>query len=141
MANDFFTALRISASGLAAESTRVNIATSNLTNAESTRGPNGEVYRRRDPVFEAESFSDTLDGALGVQGVKVSQIVEDQSPGRRVYSPGHPDADGDGFLTLPNVNPVHEVVNLMSAQGAYGNNATAIETLKTMAMHALEIAK
>ncbi len=144
MANDFFSAMNISASGLAAERTRVNLATSNLANAESTRGPDGKVYKRQDPVLEAASFSNEMSGALGSGGelgVKVSRIVEDQSEGRRVYSPGHPDADGDGFITLPNVNPVHEVVNLMTAQRGYDANATAVETLKTMAGRALDIAK
>ena len=130
--SDFLSALQISASGLAAERTRVDLAASNLANAESTRGPDGEPYKRRDPVL---SFDEQL------AGVKVAAVVEDATPGKRVYSPGHPDADADGFVTLPNVDPIHEVVNLVSAQGAYDANATAVETLKTMAQRALDIAK
>lgn len=143
---DFLSALRVSASGLSAERTRVNLAASNLANAESTRGPDGKPYARLDPVMEAVSFEATLGaGSLGgaddVQGVRVSEISQDDAPGRRVFSPSHPDADGDGFVTLPNVNPIHEVVNLMSAQKAYDANATAVDTLKTMAQRALEIVR
>ena len=141
---DFLSALHISASGLSAERTRVNLATSNLANAESTRGPDGKPYQRLDPAFEAVPFSTHL-GEAGESGtplgVKVSRITKDDSAGRRVYSPGHPDADHDGFVTLPNVNPIHEVVNLMSASKAYEANATAVETLKTMALRAMDIAK
>jgi len=140
---DFLSALSVSASGLAAERTRVNLAASNLANAEATRGPDGGPYRRRDPVLEAVSFGDALSRADGQTpgGVKVAQVVEDQNPGRKVYSPGHPDADADGFVTLPNVNPIHEVVNLMTASKAYEANATAVETLKSMAQRALDVAR
>ena len=72
---------------------------------------------------------------------EISSIVADNGPGRKVYSPGHPDADPEGFVTFPNVNPVHEVVNLMSASRSYEANATAIDTLKTMAQKGLDIAR
>jgi flagellar basal-body rod protein FlgC len=141
---DFLSALHVSASGLSAERTRVNLAASNLANAESTRGPDGKPYRRLDPVMEAVPFDAEL-GAAGAAGalsaVRVAEIAQDDSPGRRIYSPAHPDAGPDGFVTLPNVHPVHEVVNLMSAQKAYDANATAVDTLKTMAQRALEIAR
>jgi flagellar basal-body rod protein FlgC len=141
---DFLSALRVSASGLSAERTRVNLAASNLANAESTRGPDGKPYRRLDPVMEAVAFDAALGEAGGageLSGVRVAEIAQDQSPGKRLYSPAHPDAGPDGFVTLPNVNPIHEVVNLMSAQKAYDANATAVDTLKTMAQRALEIAR
>jgi len=144
---DFLSALHVSASGLSAERTRVNLAASNLANAESTRGPDGKPYRRLDPVMEAVPFDAALSdaGAAGgrseLAGVRVAEVAEDMSPGRRVYSPAHPDAGKDGYVTLPNVNPIHEVVNLMSAQKAYDANATAVDTLKTMAQRALEIAR
>ena len=134
ISQDFLASMRVSASGLAAERTRVNAATSNLANAESTRGPDGGPYRRLDPVFEAVP---TERGG----GVRTAKVVEDTSAGRKVYSPGHPDADPDGFVTLPNVNPVHEVVNLLSASRGYDANASALETLKAMAQRALDIAK
>jgi flagellar basal-body rod protein FlgC len=146
---DFLTALQISASGLSAQRERVTIASSNLANAESTRGPDGQPYRRRDPVFAARAFSGALDAATASQpgdpspalGVEVSKVVEDQTPGRKVYAPGHPDADGDGFVTFPNVNPINETVNLMSGSRGYEANATAVDTLKTMATRALDIAR
>jgi flagellar basal-body rod protein FlgC len=139
---DFLSALRVSATGLSAERTRVNLAASNLANAESTRGPDGKPYARLDPVMQAVSFESALANPGGeVQGVEVAEIAKDQSPGRRVYSPTHPDADANGFVTLPNVNPIHEVVNLMSAQKSYDANATAVDTLKTMAQRALDIAR
>jgi len=144
---DFLSSLKVSASALSAERVRVNLASSNLANAETTRGPDGKPYRRLDPVMEAVPFEATLtavnagDPATGVAGVRVAEVVQDESPGRRVYSPSHPDADPDGYVTLPNVNPVHEIVNLISAQKAYDANATAIDTLKTMAQRALDITK
>ena len=136
---DFLSALRISSSGLSAERTRVNAATSNLANAESTRGPDGQPYKRLDPVFAAIPIEGQ--GDEGVAAVQVAEVAQDETPGRRVYSPGHPDAGGDGFVVLPNINPIHEVVNLMSASRAYDANATAVDTLKTMAQRALDIAR
>jgi len=143
---DFLSALRISASGLAAERTRVNLAASNLANAESTRGPDGQPYRRLDPVLEAVPFGDQLSrigepGEAEPLGVRVARVQQDGGPGKRVFSPSHPDADAQGFVTLPNVNPVHEVVNLLSASRAYDANAAAVDTLKTMAQRALDIAR
>jgi flagellar basal-body rod protein FlgC len=139
---DFLSALRTSASGLSAERVRVNVAASNLANAETTRGPDGKPYARLDPVLEAVPFEAEL-GEAGPQlmGVRVAEIARDEGPGKRVYMPTHPDADGQGFVTLPDVNPIHEVVNLMSAQKSYDANATAVDTLKTMAQRALEIAR
>jgi flagellar basal-body rod protein FlgC len=143
---DFFTALHVSGSGLSAERTRVNLAASNLANAETTRGADGSFYKRLDPVFEAQRMQSVTDvggipGPDSPVGVRVAQVVADQGPGRKVYSPGHPDADADGFVTFPNVNPVHEVVNLLSASRGYEANATAVETLKQMAQRGLDIAR
>ncbi|MER2561506.1 MAG: flagellar basal body rod protein FlgC [Myxococcaceae bacterium] len=151
---DFLSALKIAGSGLSAQRTRVNVAASNLANAESTRGPNGEPYHRRDPVLAAVAFEASLADASQVPlgpaepgaastatAVQVTGIQEDQSPGKRVYLPGHPDADANGFVTFPNVNPVNETVNLITAQRGYDANATAVETLKAMAQRALDIAR
>lgn len=140
---DFLTALQISGSGLSAQRTRVDVAASNLANAESTRGPDGLPYRRRDPVLGATtSEGKTFDAQLGeLSGVEVKQIVEDPTPGKRVYLPGHPDADPDGFVVFPNVNPVHETVNLLTASRGYEANASAVDTLKSMAQRALDIAR
>lgn len=143
---DFLTALHVSGSGLSAERTRVNLASSNLANAETTRGPNGLPYQRLDPVFQSIALDGTgkppmVAGPENPFGVEVSKVVADTLPGRRVYSPGHPDADADGFVTFPNVNPVNEVVNLMSASRGYEANATAVETLKQMAQRGLDITR
>jgi flagellar basal-body rod protein FlgC len=145
---DFLTALTISGSGLSAQRTRVTLAASNLANAESTRGPDGQPYRRRDPVLAAKSFDGELNhassqpgDASAAAGVEVTAIVEDPTEGRKVYLPGHPDADPNGFVTFPNVNPVNETVNLMTASRGYEANATAVDTLKTMATRALDIAR
>jgi flagellar basal-body rod protein FlgC len=133
---DFFTALNISGSGLSAERTRVNLASSNLANAETTRTAEGGPYRRLDPVFQAVPTGDE-----GADAVSVAKIVADPTAGKKIYSPGHPDADPDGFVVLPNVNPVHEVVNLLSASRGYEANSTAVDTLKQMASRAIEILK
>ena len=147
--SDFLSALTISGSGLSAQRTRVTIAASNLANAESTRGPDGQPYRRRDPVLAAASFDQELSAATGQRpgepsaalGVQVAEVVEDPTPGKRVYLPGHPDADADGFVTFPNVNPINETVNLMTASRGYEANATAVDTLKTMAQRAVDISR
>ncbi len=139
---DFFSAMRISGAGLSVERTRVNVATSNLANAETTRTASGGPYKRLDPVIEAVPFQDMLPGSPDAPAsVAVQQIVSDPGPGRRVYSPGHPDADAEGFVTFPNVNPIYEVVNLMAASRAYEANSTAVETLKSMALRGLDIAR
>ncbi len=141
---DFLTALHVSGSGLSAERTRVNLASSNLANAETTRGPGGKPYQRLDPVFQSIHIgADDEAPTVGQSplGVQVSQIVADPTPGKQVYSPGHPDADADGFVTFPNVNPISEIVNLLSASRAFEANATAVETLKAMAARGLDISK
>jgi flagellar basal-body rod protein FlgC len=141
---DFLTALHVSGTALSAERVRVNLASSNLANAETTRDASGNMYRRLDPVFQSMPMGDASDispNANGPMGVRVSSIVADSGPGRKVYSPGHPDADADGFVTFPDVNPVHEVVNLLSASRAYDANATALETLKQMAARGLDITR
>lgn len=144
MGMDFLTALHVSGSALSAERVRVNLASSNLANAETTRDASGNMYRRLDPVFQSMPIGDANEiapNASGPMGVRVSNIVADSGPGRKVYSPGHPDADVDGFVTFPDVNPVHEVVNLLSASRAYDANATALETLKQMAARGLDITR
>jgi flagellar basal-body rod protein FlgC len=141
---DFLTALRISGSGLSVERTRVNLASSNLANAETTRTAAGGPYKRLDPVIQAVPFAPELGQASEMtpsMDPTISSIVADQSPGKKVYSPGHPDADPEGFVTFPNVNPVYEVVNLMSASRTYEANATAIDTLKSMAQRGLDISR
>jgi flagellar basal-body rod protein FlgC len=138
-------AIEASASGLTAERLRLDLIASNLANAESTRTENGSAYRRKVAIFtpnEARySFRDILSKSYSraPQGVRVAGIQEDQSPLRRVYAPGHPDADEDGYVTYPNVDVVTEMVDMMAATRAYEANVTAIEAAKTMAQRALEL--
>jgi flagellar basal-body rod protein FlgC len=142
---DFLSALRVSASGLTAQRTRINLVASNLANAETTRTPEGGPYRRRDPLLAAvplsDSFEDALDDAMGeqVHEVEVVGVSSDTNAPRRVYDPGHPDADGEGFVNMPNVEVVGEMVNMVTASRTYEANATAISTIKQMAQMALSI--
>lgn len=142
---DFFTSMNVSSSGMAAERTRMNLISSNIANANSTRTQEGGPYRRKDPVFSAVpatgSFNSVLDrdGAAGVKKVEVTQIREDQSSPRRQYDPTHPDADGQGYVALPNVNVIEEMVDMISATRAYEANVTAAQAAKSMAMKTLEL--
>ena len=133
-------AIAASASALDAERTRVEVAISNLANAGSTRGPDGQPYRRRDVVLAAES-GQSFDGALGAAGVRVADIVQDPEPFQRRYEPSHPDADADGFVALPNVDPATEMVDLLSASRAYQANLTAIGLVRDMLQRALDIGR
>lgn len=123
-----FDAFAISGSGMTAERLRMDVIASNLANADSTQGADGQPYRRRMVVLQAGSPS--FDQVLS--GVKVAGIVEDQSPLRRVYDPSHPDADAQGYVTLPNVNPVTEMVDLITSSRGYEANVTAMNAAKQM---------
>jgi flagellar basal-body rod protein FlgC len=136
-------ALNASASALTAERTRIEVAVSNLANAESTRGANGQPYRRRDVVLASDP-ANTFEAALGnagAVGVKVADIVEDQAPFARRYDPTHPDADGEGFVAMPNVDTPEEMVNMLSASRAYQANLTAIGLIRDLVQRALELGK
>lgn len=127
----------ICATGLDAESRRMEIIANNVANAQTTRGANGQVFQRKEVVFEQR-----LDDALGegdLGGVDVAEIYTDRTPGRRVYRPGHPDAGKDGFLEMPNVNAVAEMVDMMSSSRAFEANLTAMKTSRNMASKALGI--
>lgn len=144
---DFFSSMRVSASGLDAQTKRMNTISSNIANAETTRTPEGGPYRRKDPLMAAqtdrESFGEILDNQLdeGVQGVQVQEIVEDQRPPRMVYNPSHPDANAEGYVAMPNVNTVEEMANMISAQRSYEADVTAMNAAKSMAQKALEIGR
>ncbi len=139
-----FSALEVSASGLSAERIRMNTTASNLANARTTRTAQGGPFRRLDPVFEAVGL-DRLRGLpsmqRGVSLVRVSKIQEDQRPGVMVYDPSHPDANGQGYVTYPNVNAVEEMVNMITATRAYEAGVTSINSIKQMARSALEIGR
>jgi flagellar basal-body rod protein FlgC len=136
-------ALNASASALTAERTRIEVAVSNMANAESTRGADGHPYRRRDVILTPTPDS-TFDAAMsnaGVVGVQVSAVVEDTAPFRRRYDPSHPDADGEGFVEMPNVDSPTEMVDMLSATRAYQANLTAIGMIREVVQKALELGK
>jgi flagellar basal-body rod protein FlgC len=139
-----FSALEVAASGLSAERVRMNTIASNLANVRTTRTEEGGPFRRLDPVFEAVGL-DRLRGPLaadrGVSMVQVERIAEDQRPGMMVYEPGHPDANGQGYVEYPNVNAVEEMVNMITASRAYEAGVTSIETIKQMARSAIDIGR
>ncbi|MDH8676637.1 flagellar basal body rod protein FlgC [Fusibacter bizertensis] len=144
----FFNSINVSASGLTAERLRMDLISENIANANVTRTASGTPYRRKVAVFraqEANSFEQMLNSASGTStvgnGVEIAGIVEDQSAFKKEYNPNHPDADENGYVNLPNVEVVNEMINLISASRAYEANITAVNTTKTMAMKALEIGK
>lgn len=141
MPSTLSSAIGASASALNVERARVEVAVSNLANAESTRGSKGEPYRRRDVIIapdQGNGFGDALGHAVGV---KVAGIVEDQSPFRKVYNPTHQDADADGNVSLPNVNAHEEMLDLVSASRAYQANLTAINVIRDMLQKALDLGR
>jgi flagellar basal-body rod protein FlgC len=145
-----FGSLGISASGMAAARLRMDVTSENLANAETTRGANGQPYQRKEVVLQESSgtsgFASALAGAqgAGVQGqvgggVEVTGIVGDPSAPRKVYDPGHPDADAQGYVTLPNVNPVTEMVDLITASRGYEANVQAMSAAKQMFTKTLDL--
>ena len=136
-------ALNASASALDAQRTRIEVAVSNLANAESTRGPDGLPYRRRDVTLAAtpiDSFDAAFSRANAI-GVQVAGIVEDQTPFRQRYEPSHPDADEQGLVLMPNVDVPEEVVDMVGAARAYQANLAAITVIRETVQRALELGK
>ncbi len=141
-----FDSMHVSASGLAAERLRMDVIAQNLANANSTRGPDGQPYRRHEVVFRSSDVGTTNGPGRSerasnqpLHGVEPVAIVEDPSALRTVYDPQHPDADEDGYIHFPNVNPVTEMVDMMTATRAYEANVTAMNAAKNMALKALDI--
>ncbi len=145
----FFTSLDIGASGLTAQRLRMDTISQNIANINTTRTKDGSPYRRREVIFEErtgeDSFSSILSNASSNladgQGVRVRKIIEDPTDFKKVYDPGHPDADKDGYVSMPNVDIVTEMVNMISATRSYEANVTSINATKSMALKALEIGK
>jgi flagellar basal-body rod protein FlgC len=144
----FLNSINISASGLTAEKLRMDVISRNIANVNTTRTADGTPYRRQVVVFQEGdnnvSFSDYLNDAsrrLIGSGVKVVGITEDDTPFKSVYDPGHPDADEKGYVEMPNVDVMTEMVNMISASRAYEANVTAINSAKSMALKALEIGR
>jgi len=140
-----FDAFRISASGLMAQRTRMEAIATNLANVHSTRTDEGGPYAKKDVVFmpfevsEAKGFTASFQQKL--EGVKVDEVVESQKPFERVYDPYHPDADAQGYVTMPNVNVMEEMTDMVAATRAYEANVNMMNNLKQMFMKSLEIGK
>ena len=138
-------AIDISATGMSAQRQRVEVSTSNLANARTTRTAEGGPYRRQDVVFEAMPFSQTLAKTAGngysPRGVEVAEVIDDPTPFVQSYEPGHPDADRSGYVSYPNVNSMQEMANLANAARSYQANISAISVLKTMIQRTLDLAR
>jgi flagellar basal-body rod protein FlgC len=130
---DLFTAMDISASGLRAQRTRMNVISSNIANSHTTRTDEGGPYKRRDVILRENSFEGKL------SSVEVEGIQTNPTPGERLYDPGNPDADPQGYVTMPNVNLMEEMVNMMNATRAFEANTIAVKAQKDMALKALNI--
>lgn len=129
-----FNIFNVSGSGMAAQAQRLNVVASNLANADSATSANGQPYKAKQVVFSAVP----VDGATA-QGVKVAAVVEDNSPMKMVYDPKHPMADAQGYVAMPNVNVVDEMVNMISASRAYQNNVDVMNASKTLLLKTLTI--
>jgi flagellar basal-body rod protein FlgC len=160
---NLFGVMDVSASALQAERLRAEVVASNMANANTTRTPQGGPYKRQQVVFESEASDQGafanhfLSQGVGfggnglesndpesrgeIGGVKIAAVVSDNSPGLRRYDPGHPDADKNGYVTYPDINPLTEMVDLMSATRAYDLNSSAVEATKGMITASLDILK
>jgi flagellar basal-body rod protein FlgC len=145
-----FTSLEVSGSALSAERQRAEVIAANMANAETTRTPEGGPYRRKEVVFSsspANSFrmllvnSGSESGDLGASSVRVSKVVEDPAPPIMRYEPGNPDANGEGYVAYPNINPVQEMADLMGSVRAYQLNAAAVSASKQIITGAIDILK
>jgi flagellar basal-body rod protein FlgC len=125
----------ISSTAISAQSQRLNIVASNLANADSVAGPDGNAYKARQVVFQARQ----PERADGTAGVRVSSIIEDQTPGKRTYEPKHPQADAEGYVTSSNVNVVEEMVNMISASRSYQNNVEVLNTTQQLLIKTLQL--
>ncbi|MCS2610226.1 flagellar basal body rod protein FlgC [Halomonas dongshanensis] len=130
-----FSAFDIAGSAMSAQSQRMNVTASNLANADSIAGPDGETYRAKQVMFEAQ----LQNNRYGIGGVRVTEVVEDESPLRLEYRPGHPAADENGYVAKPNVEPVHEMVNMISASRSYQANVEIFNTTKQMMIQTLSL--
>jgi len=138
---DLMSAMKISSAGLTAQRTRMNVVSSNLANINSTRTPEGGPYRRKEVVLSAQPLESRFGQLLSdsMRKPQVVEIREDKSEFKKIYDPAHPDADDKGYVRLPNVNLMKEMVDMLSATRAYEANTTAISTIKRMAESAIDI--
>ena len=128
-----FNIFNVSGSAMSAQAQRLNTTASNLANADSATSPTGEAYRAKAVVFES------VPTASGATGVRVREVVEDPSPLKQVYDPKHPMADDKGYVSMPNVNVVDEMVNMLSASRSYQNNVEVMNTAKTLLLKTLQM--
>jgi flagellar basal-body rod protein FlgC len=143
----FFGAIDLAASGLTAERVRMDVTSENLANAQTTNGANGQPYQRQEVVLQqvGGGFGAQLAGALGQSGtpggVQVAGVVSDPTPDQLIYDPGHPGANAQGYVRMPNVNPVTEMTDLISESNSYQADVTAMQTAKTMYSKTLDLLK
>jgi flagellar basal-body rod protein FlgC len=140
-----FGSLSVSASGMEAQRARAEVLAENLANSETTRTPRGGPYRRKDVLFESSTvdspFAGEFQSALEGQGVRVAGVLVDQRAPEKRYLPGHPDADADGYVAFPRINPAEDMVDLMNASRGYQANVAAISAVKDMIQRSLDILK
>jgi flagellar basal-body rod protein FlgC len=129
-----FSIFNVSGSAISSQAQRLNVVASNMANADAVAGPDGKGYKARQVVFETVPM-----GTDAAAGVKVSNILESQEPLKRVHNPSHPSADADGYVTQSNVNPVEEMVNMISASRSYQNNVEVMNTAKTLLLKTLQM--
>jgi flagellar basal-body rod protein FlgC len=129
-----FSIFSVSGSAVSAQSQRLNVVASNLANADAVAGPDGKAYKGRQVVFETVPMTQQA-----TAGVKVKTVSENQEPGRRIHNPSHPMADGQGYVTQSNVNPIEEMVNMISASRSYQNNVEVMNTAKTLLLKTLQM--
>jgi flagellar basal-body rod protein FlgC len=137
-----FTSLAVSASGMAAQRTRAALLVENIANSETTRTPEGGPYRRKDAVFSTSDVGNTFATELESQlqtGVKVSSISVDQRDPEKQYAPGHPDADADGYVSVPRMNPAEDMVDLVTANRSYQANVAAMTAVKDMIQKSIDL--
>jgi len=132
-----FQIFNVSGSAVSAQSQRLNVVASNLANADTVAGPDGQAYKARQVVFQTHLMGAGDDS--GNAGVRVTTISEDQTPGRRIHDPKHPQADAEGYVTYSNVNPVEEMVNMISASRSYQNNIEVMSTAKNLLLKTLQL--
>jgi flagellar basal-body rod protein FlgC len=142
-----FSVLSVSASGMAAQRTRAELLAENLANSETTRTPEGGPYRRKDAVFssapQTSPFAAVFQTEMGagVNGVTVSDVVEDTGEPEKRYVPGHPDADKDGYVAFPRINPAEDMADLLGASRGYQGNVAAMTAIKDMILHSIDLLK
>jgi len=150
---DLFKIFSVSGSGMAAQRSRMTVVAGNLANSETTRTPDGGPYRRRDVIFKAvpaqgefnaefaAEFDKLSDGVSEAQGVEVVGVKQSSRPARKIFDPNHPDADGEGYVALPNINPMEEMVDMLSAVRSYEANLATYNTTKSLIRKILDIGR